>query len=114
MVSRSTSAVRTSAATKFWSFSRKAQSLATQRSFLVEAPAGELGLAIRRRGVSVLDLDEPAAPASGQGRGAEVDAVDAEAVDLLKRGELPGNAFNEVRESLSLGVVVGDGENVDL
>ena len=34
MVLRSTSAERTSAATKFWSFSRKAQSLATQRSSL--------------------------------------------------------------------------------
>ena len=34
MVLRSTSDERTSAATKFWSFSRKAQSLATHRSSL--------------------------------------------------------------------------------
>ena len=49
-----------------------------------------------------------------QGGGVEVYAVDAEAVEFLERGELSGDAFDEVREAFRLGVVVGDREDVDL
>jgi hypothetical protein len=113
IVSWSTSAERTSAVTKFWSFSRKAQSLATHRSSLSRHQPVYRGLAAWCRGVRVPDLDEPAAPACRQGGRAEVDAVDAEPVEFLERGELPGDAFDEVREALGLSVVVGDGKDVD-
>jgi hypothetical protein len=59
-------------------------------------------------------IDEPAAPPRRQGGRTEVDTVDAEPVQLLERGELPGDAFDEVREALRIGVVVGDGKDVDL
>ena len=49
-----------------------------------------------------------------QGGRAEVDTVDAEPVEFLERGELPGDALDEIGEALGLGVVVGDGEDVDL
>jgi hypothetical protein len=77
----------TGAATKFWSFPEGAE-LGDAQVFLVEAPACR------------------------QGGRAEVDVVDAEPVELLKRRELPGDAFDEVREALGLGIVVGNGEDV--
>jgi hypothetical protein len=90
MVLRSTSAERTSAATKFWSFSRKAQSLATQRSSLSRhqpvywrSPSGAAVLAFW--------------------------TLTSLPVEFLERGELPGDALDEVGEALGLGVVVGDG-----
>jgi hypothetical protein len=86
--------------------------LATHRSSL-SRHQGVLRLALWCRGVGVLDFDEPAAPARRQGGRGEVDAVDAEPVELLERGEFPGDAFDEVREALGLGVVVGDGKDVD-
>src|ERR1700722_7107609 len=45
--------------------------LGNPQAFLVEAPACVLGLAFWCRGVGVLDLDEPAAPACRQGGRAE-------------------------------------------
>jgi len=56
-----------------------------------------------------MPFDEPAAPARQQGGRVQVDSVDAEPVKLLERGEFPGDALDEVREALRLGVVVGDG-----
>src|ERR1700761_1866325 len=113
MVLRSTSAERTSAATKFWSFSRKAQSLATQRSSLSRhqpvywgSPSGAAVLAFW----TLTSL--PRQPV-GRADVLEVDAVDAEPVEFLERGEFPGDAFVEVREALGLSVVVGDGKDVD-
>jgi hypothetical protein len=53
-------------------------------------------------GVGVLYLDEPVAPAGWQCRRLEVDAVDAEAVEFLERGELAGDSFDEVGEACSL------------
>ena len=50
-------------------------------------------------------LNEPRAPTCRQGERAEVDAVNAEPVELLERGEFPGDAFDEVRESLGPSVV---------
>jgi len=52
--------------------------------FLVEAPPGELWLAGGCSGVGVLHSDETIAPARRQRAGVEVDAVDAEAVELLE------------------------------
>src|ERR1700761_2626860 len=114
MVLRSTSAERTSAATKFWSFSRKAQSLATQRSSLSRhqpvywgSPSGAAVLAfwtltsLLRQPVGRADvlrstpsMLNPWSSSNG--------------------GELPGDALDEIGEALGLGVVVGDGEDVDL
>jgi hypothetical protein len=34
-------------------------------------------------------------------------------VEFLERGELPGDALDEIGEALGLGVVGGDGEDVD-
>jgi hypothetical protein len=113
IVSRSTSAERMSAAAKFWSFSRKAQSLATHKSSLSRHQPVYRGSPSGAAVLGVLDFDEPPAPACRQGGRAEVDAVDAEPVEFLERGEFPGDAFDEVREALGLSVVVGDGKDVD-
>lgn len=51
---------------------------------LVEAPAGKEGSAIGCGGVGVLNVDQAVAPAVGQRGGLQVDAVDAEAVQLLE------------------------------
>ena len=81
--------------------------------FLVEAPAGVLRFPAWSCGVGVLDLDEPVAPAGWQGRCLKVDAIDAEAVEFLERGQLAGDSFDQVGEARSFVVVVGDGEDVD-
>lgn len=101
-------------ATKFWSFSLNAQSLATHRSSLSRHQPTYCGSPPGAAGVGVLDLDEPVAPAGWQGRRLEVDAVDAEAVEFFKWGELAGDSFDEVGEARSLVVVISDGEDIDL
>jgi hypothetical protein len=102
IVSRSTSAERMSAAAKFWSFSRKAQSLATHKSSLSRHQPVYRGSPSGAAVLGVLDFDEPPAPACRQGGRAEVDAVGAEPVEFLERGEFSGDAFDEVREALGL------------
>lgn len=77
--------------------------------FLVEALAGVLRVSAWSCGVGVLDLDEAVAPAGWQGRCLKVDAIDAEAVEFLERGELPGDCFDQVGEACGFVVVIGDG-----
>ena len=52
--------------------------------------------------------------AVGQDGGATVDAVDAEAVLLLKWGSLAGDSLDKVGQTFGLLVIVGEGEDVDL
>lgn len=66
----------------------KGDQLGDAEVLLVQAPTGEAGLAGRRRGVGVLHLHETVAPAFWQDGRGEVDAIDAETVELLERGEL--------------------------
>ena len=54
------------------------------------------------------------APAIWQHRGLQVDPVDAETVEFLKRRELTGDALYQVSQTSGLGVVIGDRKDVDL
>ena len=103
-----------SAATKLRSFSRRAMSFATQRSSLSRHQPVKCGSPVWGRRVGVLHLDQAVAPAVGEDGGLEVDAVDAEAVQLLERRELARDAFDQVGQPGGLVVAVGDREDVDL
>jgi hypothetical protein len=95
-------------------FSLKAQSLATHRSSLSRHQPVYCGSPPGAAVLGFWTLTSPVAPAGWQGRCLKVDAIDAEAVEFLERGQLPGDSFDQVGEARSFVVVIGDGEDVDL
>jgi hypothetical protein len=61
-----------------------------------EAPASKLKASAQVSRINVLHLNQSIPPALRQHRRLQVDAVDAEAMKLFERRELPGNPFDLV------------------
>ena len=95
-------------------FLAKGAQLRDAQVLLVETPSGVLRLARRRRGVRVLDSDQPVAPTMWQDGSLQVYTVNAEAVLFLERRPLARDTFDHVGKSSGFIAVVAERENIDL